>query len=142
MSLYTLIKADSLSARKNRDATASAVLTTLLGEVETMAKNIGHTPTDIEVQSVIKKFIKNIDESTRANQSRGNTEVVSTLTHEKALLEKYLPKQLSEAELMAIIAELVAAGATNIGSLMKMLKQSYEGLYDGATASKIAKGFF
>lgn len=142
MSLYATIKSDSLTSRKNRDNIASALLTTLLGEVETIAKNIGHTPTDGDVQSIIKKFIKNIDESIRANQTRGNVDVVSALNSEKALLEKYLPTQLTETELTAIIADLVTQGATNIGSLMKSLKQSYEGLYDGATASKIAKGFF
>lgn len=142
MSLYATIKSDSLTSRKNRDNIASALLTTLLGEVETIAKNIGRVPTDGDVQSIIKKFIKNIDESIRANQTRGNADVVSSLNIEKKLLEKYLPTQLSEAELTVIIADLVAQGATNIGSLMKLLKQAHEGLYDGATASKIAKGFF
>jgi uncharacterized protein YqeY len=59
---------------------------------------------------------------------------------ERAIIEPYLPKQLSETELRAAIRDLVTTnGASGLGSLMKVLKERFEGTYDGKMASMIAK---
>ena len=64
MTLMDQIKADQVSARKQKMTAVASLLTTLIGEAEMVGKNAGNrAPTDAEVQAVIKKFIKNLDET-------------------------------------------------------------------------------
>lgn len=142
MSLLQTIKSDSLAARKSRDTATATALTTLIGELETAAKNSGHEPSDAEVIAAIKKTIKNLDESIRVASAHGNHTTAERLNDELKLFEKYLPKQLSGDELEDIIDLAIASGAKSVGDVMKLLKTSHAGLYDGALASTILKTKF
>lgn len=147
MSLLAKIKSDSLTARKNHDSFRGTLLTTLYSEAATVGKNDGNRETtDTEVVAVVKKFVKGADETLailNADPAR-NAEAIAIITQEKTILESYLPAQLSEAELQAVLANLVDSLADRspkqMGAVMKQLKASHEGTYDGALASKLIKG--
>lgn len=71
MTLIQQIKDKQIAARKSGDSLAS-LYTTLLGEASIIGKNAGNRETtDVEVVAVVKKFIKNIDETVQALTSRG-----------------------------------------------------------------------
>ncbi|WP_248793086.1 GatB/YqeY domain-containing protein, partial [Escherichia coli] len=57
-----------------------------------------------------------------------------------AVLEQFLPKQLSEAEIRVLISDFLDVGETrpNMGEVMKHMKTHYDGQYDGKVVSKIA----
>ena len=111
-------------------------MTTLLGEATAIGKNAGNRETtDDEVVSVIKKFIKNINETVTALVSRN--EDASTYIAEREILERYLPKQLNEAELFKL-----AASQESMPAFMKFLKENYAGQYDGKLASTVAKSCY
>lgn len=138
MSLIDTIKADQVSARKQRMTGVAALLTTLIGEAEMVGKNAGRIVTDAEVQATIKKFIKNIDETIKALGDADPRTAIAMA--ERDTLLRYLPQQLSEAELRqhisAIHAGLLAQGdKADMGAIMKVLKQRFDGLYDGKLAS-------
>lgn len=136
MSLLEQIKTDQVVARKLGDKTAASLLTTLLGEATAIGKNAGNRETtDDEVVSVIKKFIKNINETVTALVSRN--EDASTYIAEREILERYLPKQLNEAELFKL-----AASQESMPAFMKFLKENYAGQYDGKLASTVAKSCY
>ena len=142
MTLFTQIKTDQLFARKQRNKIHASVLGTLIGEAETLAKNASvESISDMEMQALIKKFLKNINELLKVAEP-GSDSVVTAET-EKALLTGYLPAQLSEEELRVIIQKMIdvdnLTGNKGFGILMKTLKTEYEGKYDGALAVKIAK---
>lgn len=147
MSLLAKIKSDSLTARKNHDSFRGTLLTTLYSEAATVGKNDGNRETtDTEVVAVVKKFVKGADETLailNADPAR-NAEAIAIITQEKTILESYLPAQLSEAELQAVLANLVDSLADRspkqMGAVMKQLKAIHEGTYDGALASKLIKG--
>ena len=141
MSLYLTIKTDALSARKRRDTATATSLTTLIGELETFSKNAGREPTDADVVAFVKKTVKNIDE-TLSVVGRTDGLVSDAMLAEKELFERYLPKQLSELELKEVIEGFIAAGTTNVGDAMRLLKTQYNGQYDGALASTILKARF
>lgn len=133
MSLVEQIRADSVAARKARtDPIKSSLLITLLGEVVKKGKDEGNRDTtDAEAQSIITKFIKGAKEvvAIATDDRKGIAEA------ELAILEAYLPKQLTDAELYGVVCEEIAVfGATNLGLVMKALKAKYAGLYDGAKA--------
>lgn len=142
MNLIEQIRAKYLELRKAHSTAAVASLSTLIGEIENLAKAGKGELTDAVVVTVIKKFIKNIDETIKANSEHGNHTAVERLADEKKLYEQFLPKQLTEAELKFVIDELVANGLTDVGDVMKALKINHHGHYDGALASRILKAKF
>lgn len=146
MSLLSEIKAKQLRARKERDSASASALTTLIGDAEMVGKNAGRDTTDSEVMAVVKKFIKNVDETMRLMDEKLPADGKMALipfAAEKALYESFLPKQLNEAELKEvvalIIAEVGAAGPKDMGKVMKPLKERYDGQFDGSLASVVVK---
>ena len=55
------------------------------------------------------------------------------------VLSRYLPVPLSDDELSSAIKIMIDAGNTNVGAIMKALKEQYGGRYDGKKASELAK---
>lgn len=142
MSLIEKIKNDIMISRKNKDSEKLLILTTFLSEAEKVGKDKGNREsTDGEVVATLKKFINNIDQSIEVFGD--NNDRIQKYEFEKNILEYYLPKQLSEAELMAVIHDLVSSlpekNVKMMGKVMSELKQKHEGLYDGKIASKIVK---
>jgi len=135
MNLMQRIRSDQVKARKQKDKTTATLLTTLLGEASMVGKNDGNRETtDAEVVAMLKKFIKNIDETIKVS---ADTDELQT---EKKVLEAYLPTQMSESELREKITQFVdGKQGLNIGTVMKFLKENHAGQYDGKSASTIAK---
>lgn len=143
MSLLQTIKAASLQARKERRTADAASLQTLIGEAEAIGKNAGNRETtDVEVVAVIKKFIKNLDELIMALRPGESDIAIEQSTAEKAMLAAFLPKQLTTEELTHVIASIkveISAGPKDMGKILKLVKERFEGQYDGAAASTITK---
>jgi uncharacterized protein len=133
MTLMQKIKQDQVEARKNRDTIRANLLTTLIGEAEMVGKNSGNREsTDAEVAAVIKKFVKNAEETLTALKAQGTFN--EAIAVEVGILNGYLPQQLSEYELKAI-----AEGRSGMPDFMKYLKDNYAGQYDGRLASQVAR---
>lgn len=139
MSILTKIRADALAARKARDP-KSSVLTTLIGEVDTRTKTLSpaREMTDDEVVAVVKKFIKNAEETLTALKPGQHDEAIAKARAEVMALTAYLPQQMSEAEIEAFARQKAAEGS-NLGAIMAALKAQFAGKYDGKAASGIVK---
>lgn len=141
MSLLQRIKSAQLQARKDRATLPVNVLTTLIGEAESIGKNAGNRePTDSEVVALAKKFIKNIEETISLVK---NPIVQNDLLVERAVVAQFLPSQLTTEELriaiVAITNELDVHTMRDMGKVMKVLKERFDGQYDGAVASTLIK---
>jgi uncharacterized protein YqeY len=94
---------------------------------------------DVQVLSVIEKMIKTRKESIEQFKIGGRDDLVARESKEIELLQAYLPAQLSEGEVDALIREAIAeSGATSIkemGKAMALLKQKAQGRADMAAAS-------
>lgn len=144
--LIEKIRADRMTAMKQKNVFLP-LLSTLLGEAERVGKDKGNRPsTDDEVIAVVKKFIKNNDETIAALTNRvaqtndgmaDNIYRIESLRSENSLLLCYLPKQLSLQDLQAIAVTMSAQpiGAT-MGTFMKFLKDNHPGQYDGKLAKE------
>lgn len=144
MSIIDDIRTASFIARKNRESDKAASLITLLSEAMMIGKNAGRLTDDTETVAVIKKFIKNIDETLKVGTfAHGDVRAVN-LINEKSLYASFLPKQLDEAEIRAILLDILKVNDFDVahkpmGEMLKILKFNYEGRYDGATAARLAK---
>jgi uncharacterized protein YqeY len=147
MSILSSIKAAQLQARKDRNPQKASALTTLMGDVEMIGKNDGgRDTTDSETIAVVKKFIKNVEETIRLiHESRPNSgrEALMPFINEKAFYEAFLPRQLSEEEIKTVIAHIItevgASGPKDMGKVMKLLKERFDGQFDGTAASNLIK---
>jgi len=142
MSLLSEIKKDQLQSRKDKNTAVISILTTLIGEAAMAGKNDGNREsTDLEVVVVIKKFIKNGNELATA-VGDGNAGYLEAMT-EIAILESYLPSQLSVDEISDIVSKQISTleevSPKSMGKIMSHLKNNYAGKYDGRLASKIVK---
>ena len=94
---------------------------------------------DVQVLSVIEKMIKTRKESIEQFKAGNRDDLVARESKEIELLQAYLPAQLSEGEVDALIREAIAeSGATSIkemGKAMALLKQKAQGRADMAAAS-------
>lgn len=156
--LIQMLRADALQARKDsaqfKDVhaqVASTLLVTLVSEAAMLGKNDGgREPTDEEVFKVVKKFLAGVVELLvileRPETKQSGAEAdprIAKLRIEKALLEAYLPQQLSEevlaAEIQRIVSGLTEKGPKQMGAVMAALKSNFAGRYDGALAGKLVK---
>ncbi len=139
--LLDTIKAASLEARKNRDTDKASLLTTLFAEAARVGKDAGNRDTtDEETLRVVRKFLKGVDESLGLLTQR---EARERALREKAVLEAFLPKQVSGAELAAAVSDIVASlaekGPKQVGAVMRQLKDRFAGAYDGKEAKSLAE---
>lgn len=133
--LIDTIRLDRIMALKQKDTLIKDLLGTLIGECSKETKE----PTDDKVIATIKKFIKNTEECLKYISDSDKLNPLCKEMNELIILESYLPKQMTEEEIRGNIELLKLAGNTNIGMIMKSFKDLYEGEYDGATVSRIAK---
>ena len=138
--LIEKIKIAQLQARKMKQTVAANLLTTLLGEAEMVGKNDGNrAPTDAEVVAMVKKFLKNANETAALIK---HPEAREDLAYEIHLLEDFLPTQITGVALKSIIeAIIVEIGAQpkDMGKVMALLKSRFDGQYDGKEASSVVK---
>lgn len=138
--LIEKVRLDSIEARKRADKTAAALLTTLFAEASRVGKDAGNrASTDAEVIQTVKKFKNNAEETLKV--AREDTK--DKIRAEIAILNDYLPQELTPAELESAIAEIVASLGEKspkiMGKVMSGLKDRFAGRYDGKLASELVK---
>lgn len=99
------------------------------------------TLTDADVTSVIKKQIKQRQDSIESFTKGGRTDLVTNEQAELAVLKTYLPDELSPAEVEAIVkAVIVEVGATtknDMGKVMKAVQAKTAGRADNRLVSQL-----
>ena len=113
MTLKEKINADFMTAFKSKNMVAKSILSVVKGEIQNVEKNIGSDNlSDVEVTKILTKTVKSLKETiTLSNDEKSKLEL--------AVVEIYLPKQMSKEEVTAKVTELVNSGITQIGAIMK-----------------------
>lgn len=113
MTLKEKINADFMTAFKSKNMVAKSILSVVKGEIQNVEKNIGSDNlSDAEVTKILTKTVKSLKETiSLTNDEKSKSEL--------AILEIYLPKQMSKEEVTAKVSELVNSGITQIGAIMK-----------------------
>ena len=98
---------------------------------------------DADILSVLTKMIKQRRDSVEQYQAGGRQDLADQELAEIAIIEGYLPKQMSEAEtkdaIAATIKEVGAASVKDMGKAMAALKERYAGQMDFGKASGAVK---
>jgi len=132
--LLEKIRNDMHEAKKNKDVLRANLLSTLYAEIFTLSKS-GKELTEEDEIKIIKKFIKNTDETLALEI---HEEQKAKFKSEKEILESYLPQQLSKDEAEKIVGEMLSQGKV-MKDIMAYFKENYSGRYDGKTVSELVK---
>jgi hypothetical protein len=128
------IKRDMMSAKKDKDTLKANLLSTLYSEIYMLSKS-GKPLTEEDSVKIIKKFIKNADDTMALDIPADTKE---NYRKEKEILEVYLPKQLSKEEIEKHVTELISQGK-QMKDIMQFFKENYAGMYDGKTVNETVK---
>jgi hypothetical protein len=137
--LKDTIRDDLNAARRERDKLRTMVLTTFLSEIRNKEIDVGHELDDGEVHGVATTAIKRRREAAEQMRAGGREELATKEEQEATILQVYLPPQLSEDEVRAMVREAVAAGARDIGGVMKAVSPRTRGQFDGRELNRIAR---
>ena len=146
MSLYERIENDMKSALKEGDAVKLSVLRMLVSAVRMLEldKNI-KTLQDGDVLQVIQRHIKQHKESIEQFEKGRRNDLVEKEAGELKILELYMPKQLGEEELSAIVKEAIsesgAKSKTEMGKVMKIVMEKAKGRADGKAINQMVMKF-
>ena len=137
MSVKEQLRTDLTAAMKARDELTASTLRMVLTAItnEEVAGKQARELTDEEVLKVIAREGKKRRESIEAYTSAGREELAERERAEAAVIDRYLPAQLDDAELAALvtaaIAESGADGPKAMGQVMKVLTPQLAGRADG-----------
>ena len=139
--MYDKLMADMKSAMKAKDMMAVNAIRGIIAKAKDLTVNAGKEMTDDAVLGVIAKGVKQRDESIAPFEAAGRAELAEGEKAERAFLQKYLPAQLSEAEVSAIVKAVIAeTGATSkkdMGKVMKETMARTKGQADGKLVSRL-----
>ena len=138
---YDELKEEIKKAMKAHDKVRLSILRQVHGEIKNIEVNERREITDADVDAMLKRLIKQTGETLEGSIKAGNNEErTETLRAQVAMLEEYLPKQISGEELVALVEKTIAeVGATtkrDMGKVMGALNAATGGNFDKAAAAK------
>jgi uncharacterized protein YqeY len=149
------IKAAQIEAMKAKDTARLGAIRLILStlknrdiELRTVkpAVDPGSSPgagDDVMVMEVLGKMAKQRRESIEMFEKGGRAELAAAETAELAVIESFLPKQMSEeqakAEIGAIVTEVGATSVKDMGAVMALVKARLQGQIDMSKASGLVK---
>ena len=139
MPLLEEVKSDVTAALKAGDRERAGALRLVVSELQKAAKE-GATGDEVQV---LQRERKRRLESAKAYREGGRTDLAEAEEREAELIGAYLPEQLSDAELQAIVgdavAELGASSPREMGKVMAVVMPKVEGRADGRRVSDAVK---
>ena len=143
MNLKERITEDMKTAMRAKDSARLGAIRFLQAAIKQKEVDERVTADDAAVLAIVEKLIKQRKDSIQQFQQAARTDLVEKEQAELALLQGYLPQQMSAAELdqaiAAAIAESGAAGPQAMGKVMALLKPRLAGRADIGKASALVK---
>lgn len=130
-----------VAAMKAKDKVRLSIIRQVMAEVKNVEVNERRDATEEDVNSMIKRLIKQTNETLEMSRKAGNNqERTDTLAEQVEILESLLPAQLSGEALAALIEQTITeVGATtrkDMGKVMGALNKVTGGNFDKAAAAK------
>ncbi|SFH59024.1 GatB/YqeY domain-containing protein [Pisciglobus halotolerans] len=143
MSLLTTVNEDIKTAMKARDKETLAVLRMIKSSLQNEEIKKGSALNEEEELTVLSREMKQRRESLTEFKSAGRDDLVEKLEKEIAIVERYLPKQLSEDELRAIVKKTAdrvqASSMKDFGKVMGAVMSEIKGQADGNEVNRLVK---
>ena len=143
MSVRGRIKDDTKTAMKGRDRTRVGALRMLDAALQNAEIEAGRPLTEQEEQTILRRQLKQRDESAEAFRKAGREEQAASESAEAEIVRAYLPQPLSPAELDEIVETAInETGATSMrdmGNVMGRAMELSEGRAEGRQLSALVR---
>jgi uncharacterized protein YqeY len=143
MSLCEQFRTDLTQAMKSNDKVRLATLRLLTAALKNRQIAKGGTLDDAEALDVVRLATKQRREAIALARQYGREDIARQEEQELAVLEAYLPVQLSTDDLIqridAVIQELGAASDKDLGRVMRVLMPEVKGRADGTTVNRLVR---
>ena len=135
---------DAMRAKDERKLSTLRMVNSTIKNADIEARGQSKPPlSDGDILGVLQKMIKQRQESVELYDKGGRAELAAQEREEIAIITTYLPKQMSDddikAAIAAVIAETNAAGIKDMGKVIAALKLKFAGQMDFAKASGMVK---
>ncbi len=148
MTLYDQIREDMKTAMKNKDTKTLDTVRMLVASLKNKMIDLGKELDDADVMATIKSDVKKLKDGLDSFVTAAREDLAEAAREEIAILEKYLPAQMSEEDLeKKVRAKLAELGITDMasvgkamGALMADLKEFADGSRIKAMVDKVLKG--
>lgn len=129
---------DLKAAMKAGDKPRVMTIRGVLSEITRLEKDVPHEATNDEIVQIIKRERARRDEALEFARKGNRADLVAQNEAEAKILDAYLPAAVPENEIIKVISEQIGAG-TQIGPLMKALRDRFGSRLDGKMASELVK---
>lgn len=137
---------DAMRAKETRKLSTVRLILAAIKEKDIEMRGTDATDKDDDalITDILSKMVKQRRDSIKAYEEGGRCELAEREKEEIAIIEEFLPKQMSDDEINAaaeaVVSDLGAEGLKDIGRCMGALKTKYAGQMDFAKASVTIKG--
>lgn len=134
-----LITKELRNAMKSQDKLRISALRMLLAEITNMEKS----GKDFEYADVVKGYAKKLEKTIEEYKRLHVKDRVNSCKAELAIVEEFLPKQMSDEELERVVTEIIETQKPkDIGSAMKIIMSKYKNVVDGKKVQTLVKEMF
>jgi hypothetical protein len=135
---------EAMKSGDKRKVATLRLINSALKDRDIEARGLGKERTsDDEILQLLQKMIKQRNDSIEAFDKAGRTDLATQEREEKAIIEAYLPSQMSaddvRAAAKAAVAAVGAASVKDMGKVMTELKAKYAGRMDFSKANAVVK---
>ena len=143
MSLLKNITDEMYLSMKSGDKEKANTLRTLISKLKDQQIKLRKDISDEESIKIIKTLVKQRKESAEIYSKAGREELAQKENFEISILNNYLPKLMSEEDVLSLIKKIVnetnAKGLSDIGKVMPLVMQRGKGKVDGKIANRILR---
>ena len=133
------LQEDLKTAMKAGDKLHLMTIRGVLTEITRLEKDVRREANEAEIVQVLKRERSRREEALEFARKGNRADLVAQNEAEAKILDGYLPAALAPEEVQAAITAQVAAGITQIGPMMKALRDQFGARLDGKLASDLVK---
>ncbi|KOO43873.1 GatB/YqeY domain-containing protein [Priestia koreensis] len=141
MSLLERLNTDMKQAMKNKEKEKLSVIRMVKAALQNEAIKAGGDLTEEDELTVISRELKQRKDSLHEFEKAGRSDLVDKIQSELAVLEVYMPQQLTEDELTEIVKETIeevqASSKSDMGKVMGAIMPKVKGKADGGLVNKL-----
>lgn len=143
MSLIDRLNQDMKQAMKDKDKTKLSVIRMVKTSLQYESIKLGKELSQDEALTVLSRELKQRKDSLQEFENAGRQDLVDNVQNEIAVIDLYMPEQLSDEDLLAIIDETIseigAQSKADMGKVMNAVMPKVRGQADGGQVSRLVQ---
>ena len=142
MSYNSRFQEDLKDAMRSGDTQTRDTLRLLVAAIKYKRIELGREPNEAEELQVLQKQVKMREDSVAQYAAAARQDLVDKERGEIAVIERYLPKRMSDADVRAVVERIIrevgASSKADLGKVMKAVMAAHQGQVDGKAVQRIA----